>query len=75
MTDRPACTQCDAFKLRIDKGAKGWEAYCTATNSRGRLIAWQYGTKLTWTKNELIDKLNTKICPGWCPKWEKGEKA
>lgn len=73
MAERPACTQCAACRMKIEKGAKGWEAYCTAVSGRGRLIAWQYGTNLGWTKRELIDKLNAKICPRWCPKREDGK--
>ena len=77
MNDRPACTQCNACRLQMEISAKGWEAYCTAAGNgkRGRLIMWQFGHGLAWAKKELIDRLNTKICPAWCPAWERGEKA
>ena len=74
MDDRPACTQCDACKLRIERNAQGWEAYCTFLRKGGKLIAWQYGTQLAWAKTELLDKLNARISPRWCPQRGKGEK-
>ena len=73
MNDRPACTECEFCKMKIENGAKGWEAYCTA-GPRNKLIMIQYGGRLGWTKQELIDRMNARICPGWCPMWKRGEK-
>lgn len=69
--ERPICKQCEFFRFQKADGACGWEAYCTARSRHGRMIAWQYGLSYDWTRKELKDYLESRICPAWCPKWRK----
>jgi hypothetical protein len=74
LNERPTCDGCEFCRLRMQRDAGGWEAYCTAMSKGGKFIAVQYGLKLNWAKRELLDRLNTRICPSWCPKWQRGDK-
>lgn len=68
---RPICRQCRYYQLRRALEAGGWEAYCTARSRHGRVIDWQYGMSPNWAKKELKDKMEIRICPGWCPEWRR----
>ena len=70
--ERPQCVNCKKFRLRKD--LSGFEAYCAAKTKHGRMIDWQYGLDMEWCKNELMDKIRSRICPGWCIKWKEIQK-
>lgn len=74
MTDRPVCSECEHYRIRKARNVCGWDAICIARSRNGRVIAWQYGLDLKWTKKELRDKVEIRICPGWCPEWEVRKK-
>lgn len=74
-TERPICKQCDYFRFKKAKGVCGWEAHCTARSRSGRMIAWQYGLSSEWTRKELKDYLESRICPAWCPEWKRQKEA
>lgn len=75
MIERPICKQCECFRFRKASGVCGWEAVCTANSRHGRMIDWQYGLSSVWCRKELKDKLEIRICPGWCPKWSRLKHA
>lgn len=70
MAERPICKECPYYSFRKASGTVGWEAYCTRLSRHGRIIEWQYGLSSEWTRKELKDRMEIKICPGWCKEWE-----
>lgn len=71
MTERPICKQCESYRMQKAKGTVGWETVCVARSRKGRVIDWQFGLSSAWTKRELKDRMEIKICPAWCPKQRK----
>lgn len=71
MNDRPVCSECEHLRLVRHKDPSGWDAVCTAKSRHGRLIEMQYGLNMKFAKKELLDKIEIRICPGWCMKWRK----
>ena len=75
MIDRPVCTECERFRIRKARGVIGYEAFCTAKSRQGRMIDWQYGLSHGWTRRELKDRVESRICPAWCVKWAEARQA
>ncbi len=69
--ERPVCTECECFHLRRDLKTVGWIAVCTAKTSHGRMMDSQYGLSWKFTRAELLDRVEIRICPNWCMKWRK----
>lgn len=68
MDDRPVCAECEHYRVRRARGTCGHEAVCTARTRNGRIIDWQYGMTLKFTRAELEDRIHSRISPRWCPK-------
>lgn len=69
MAEKPVCSECEFYRFIKARGSvPGYECYCTAQSLRGRLIDYQYGRSQAWTRQELVDRMEIRICPKWCPK-------
>lgn len=72
MAERPICTECEYYRLIKARGnVIGYECYCMARSRNGRMIDSQYGLSHKWTREELKDRMQIKMCPGWCSKWRR----
>ena len=71
MAERPVCSECEHFQMYKASGVVGYEAVCKARSRHGRMLDWQYGLSHKWTRTELKDRIESRICPAWCPKWRR----
>lgn len=73
--DVPACIECEHMAMRRVGKADfhGWCAACVARSGRGRVIEYQYARDTKWAKREVIDKVEARIAPRWCPKRNEKE--
>jgi len=71
--DIPACGECEYKDMRkIGRtDTPGWCAVCVAQSSRGRVIEYQYARDTKWARREVVDKVEARIAPRWCPKRRK----
>ena len=72
--DVPICIECEYYQMFEAHGAVGYEAVCKARSRHGRLIDYQYGLGRKWTRDELKDRMASRISPAWCPKRKRRQQ-